>query len=102
MSVGTGRYTKYVPQEPRSKAIYDKIKGLFNNQSTGEGVGIVYAGDDLTTVAGEMGKWLPFDPNPDSQAVKDSEYANEELNKMMKGYLENQEKAKLYHEQRKN
>lgn len=51
---------------------------------------------------GEMGKWLPFDPNPDSQAVKDSEYANEELNKMMKGYLENQEKAKLYHEQRKN
>jgi len=51
---------------------------------------------------GEMGKWLPFDPNPDSQAVKDSEYANEELNKMMKSYLENQEKAKLYHEQRKN
>jgi hypothetical protein len=51
---------------------------------------------------GEMGKWLPFDPNPDSQAVKDSEYANEELNRMMKGYLENQEKAKLYHEQRKN
>ncbi len=51
---------------------------------------------------GEMGKWLPFDPNPDSQAVKDSEYANEELNRMMKGYLENQEKAKIYHEQRKN
>ncbi len=51
---------------------------------------------------GEMGKWLPFDPNPDSQAVKDSEYADDQLNKMMKGYLENQEKAKLYHEQRKN
>jgi molecular chaperone DnaK (HSP70) len=51
---------------------------------------------------GEMGKWLPFDPNPDSQAVKDSEYANDQLNNMMKGYLENQEKAKLYHEQRKN
>lgn len=51
---------------------------------------------------GEMGKWLPFDPNPDSQSVKDSEYANDELNKLMKGYLENQEKAKIYHEQRKN
>jgi len=51
MSVGTGRYTKYVPQEPRSKAIYDKIKGLFNNQSSQADVGSVYAGDDLTTVA---------------------------------------------------
>ena len=51
---------------------------------------------------GEMGKWLPFDPNPDSEAVKDSEYANEQLNTMMKSYMENQEKAKLYHEQRKN
>jgi hypothetical protein len=51
---------------------------------------------------GEVGKWLPFDPNPDSEAVKDSEYANEQLNNMMKSYLENQEKAKIYHEQRKN
>ena len=50
---------------------------------------------------GEMGKWLPFDPNPDSEVVKDSQYANDELNKMMKSYLENQEKAKVYHEQRK-
>jgi molecular chaperone DnaK (HSP70) len=50
---------------------------------------------------GDMGKWLPFDPNPESQAVKDSEYANDELNKMMKAYIENQEKAKIFHEQRK-
>lgn len=49
---------------------------------------------------GDVGKWLPFDPNPDS--IKDSEYANTELNNMMKAYLENQEKAKLFHEQRKN
>ena len=49
---------------------------------------------------GEMGKWLPFDPNPDS--VKDSEYANEQLNNMMKSYAENQEKAKIFHEHRKN
>ena len=51
---------------------------------------------------GETGKWLPFDPNPDSEAVKDSEYANEQLNNLMKGYMENQEKAKILHEQRKN
>lgn len=51
---------------------------------------------------GDMGKWLPFDPNPDSEVVKDSEYADNQLNTMMKAYMENQEKAKLYHEQRKN
>jgi DNA repair ATPase RecN len=51
---------------------------------------------------GEMGHWLPFDPNPDSDKVQDSEYANEQLNNMMKSYMENQEKAKIYHEQRKN
>lgn len=50
---------------------------------------------------GEMGKWLPFDPNPDSEVVKDSEYADNHLNSMMRSYMENQEKAKVYHEQRK-
>lgn len=50
---------------------------------------------------GECGKWLAYDPNPESEYVKDSEYANEELNSMMKSYVENQEKAKLFHEQRK-
>jgi hypothetical protein len=49
---------------------------------------------------GEMGKWLPFDPNPDD--LKDSVYANEQLNTMMKSYLENQEQAKIFHEHRKN
>lgn len=51
---------------------------------------------------GEVGKWLPFDPDPDSKFVKSSEYANEELNDIMKNYLINQEKAKIYHEKRKN
>lgn len=51
---------------------------------------------------GNMGKWLPFDPEPDSTKVENSEYANEQLNTMMKAYMENQEKAKVHHEQRKN
>lgn len=51
---------------------------------------------------GEMGKWLPHDPDPDSKYVKDFEYANEQLNSMMKAYVENQDKAKLFHEQRKS
>ena len=51
---------------------------------------------------GEMGKWLAFDPNPESEYVKDSEYANEKLNSIMKNYKENQEKSKLFHEHQKN
>ena len=51
---------------------------------------------------GEGGKWLPFDPNPNSDAVKDSEYGNEQLNELMKGHKDTQEKAKIFHEIRKN
>ena len=51
---------------------------------------------------GEMGKWLPFDPDPESKYVSDSEYANEKLNSIMKNYQENQEKSKLFHEHQKN
>lgn len=59
--------------------------------------------DSLFNVfVGEVGKWLPFDPCPDSEAVKNSEYANDQLNEMMKKYMENQENAKIYHELRKN
>lgn len=51
---------------------------------------------------GECGKWLPFDPDPNSEFVKDQEHANKELNNIMKQQLKSQEKAKLLHEQRKN
>jgi hypothetical protein len=81
-----------------------KVRGVFNTYLEACEHSKKLQSIDLAfnVFVGEMGKWLPFDPNPDSQAVKDSEYANDELNKMMKGYLENQEKAKIYHEQRKN
>lgn len=55
---------------------------------------------NINVYVGEVGKWLPFEDNPEH--AKDHEYQNEQLNKMMKGYVENQEKAKEFHEQRKN
>jgi len=51
---------------------------------------------------GDSGKWLPFDPNPNSDSVKDSEYGNEQLNELMKGHKDTQAKAKIFHEIRKN
>jgi hypothetical protein len=38
----------------------------------------------------DVGKWLPWDPTPSE--IKEQEYANDELNKLMKSYNENQDK----------
>lgn len=50
---------------------------------------------------GETGKWLPYNPDPNSDTFKDVEYANEQLNSLMKGHKDNMEKARLFHEMRK-
>lgn len=54
----------------------------------------------INVYVGEVGKWLPFDDDPEK--AKQQEYQNKQLNNLMKGYTENQEKAKEFHEQRKN
>jgi chromosome segregation ATPase len=51
---------------------------------------------------GELnGDFLPFDPAPSSAAAGDSEYANEQLNAIMKGHEDSQKNAKIFHEMRK-
>lgn len=49
---------------------------------------------------GDVGKWLPHDPDPSSGA-KSQEYMEEELNDLMKKYLQNREQASSHHEARK-
>lgn len=51
---------------------------------------------------GEVGKWLPWDPEPDSNNVKDAEYAETELNTLMKSYMKNQKDAQKFEETRKS
>lgn len=49
----------------------------------------------------EVGKWTPWDPS--RHAIQDQEYAQEELNTLMKKYKENEEsKDKFFEEQKKN
>lgn len=52
----------------------------------------------------EGGKWCAFAMKESDSVnlVEQTEYANEQLNDMMKKYNENQDKAKVYHEYRKN
>jgi hypothetical protein len=48
----------------------------------------------------EIGKWTPWDPKP--HLVADQEYAQEELNQLMKKYKENEDsKSAFFEEQRK-
>jgi hypothetical protein len=48
----------------------------------------------------EVGKWTPWDPKP--HMVAEQEYAQEELNQLMKKYRENEDsKAMFFEEQRK-
>jgi len=50
----------------------------------------------------EGSKWCAFKIKDDDKYIEQTEHANAELNDMMKKYEENQIKAKLYHEFRKN
>jgi DNA repair exonuclease SbcCD ATPase subunit len=50
----------------------------------------------------EGSKWCAFKIKDDDKYIEQTEHANAELNDMMKKYEENQMKAKLYHEFRKN
>jgi len=49
---------------------------------------------------GEIGKWLPWDPEP--SRVKEQEYAEEELNVLMKKYKENEEAREEFYRDKKN
>ena len=54
---------------------------------------------DFHVFVGEVGKWLPWDPDPND--IKDQQYQEEELQKLMVGYKDNLEKAKKMQQQRK-
>lgn len=50
---------------------------------------------------GEVGKWLPWDPNPDSEAVEEENYAEQQLQDLMKSYRQNQADAAKFEKSRK-
>lgn len=54
---------------------------------------------DFHVFIGEVGKWLPWDPDPNS--VKDQIYYEQQLNNLMKNKLNNSEKATTFEAQRK-
>ena len=78
-----------------------KIRGVYANREDADARAKELQEIDpyFHVFVGELGKWLPWDPDPNS--VQDQEYQNKELNDLMKGYKDNLEKAKKMQNERK-
>ena len=55
---------------------------------------------DHNIYVGQVGKWLPWDPSP--SAIPDQEYAEEQLNNLMKKYKENEEAREQFHKEQRD
>jgi len=80
-----------------------KIRGVFDTyeEATAHASKLRDRDPRFHVFVGQMGKWLPWDPEPSS--VHNQEYYEDELQKLMKGNLENQERIKqLEQERRRN
>lgn len=55
---------------------------------------------DHNIFVGQVGKWLPWDPAP--SAIGDQEYAEDQLNTLMKKYKENEEAREVFHKEQRD
>lgn len=78
-----------------------KIRGVYGTKQEAEkrAEELNKVDPDFHVFVGEVGKWLPWDPEPDS--VQDNIYQEKELNDLMKAYKENRDKAKQMQKERK-
>ena len=92
----------FVPEDKKIKNYGIKVRGCFSNyEEACEHAKMLQKSDKYHNVfVGDMGKWLPFSPDPDS--IENSEYENMDLNSLMRGYKKNQERSKLFQEHRKS
>jgi len=74
-----------------------KVRGVYESKKEAEVRAKVLQRRDpnFHVFVGQVGYWLPWDPNPDN--IAEQEYANEQLNTLMKKYSENRKyKDDLY------
>lgn len=78
-----------------------KIRGVYQTreQADRRADELAKTDPDFDVFVGEVGKWLPWDPDPNS--AEDQVYQEEQLNDLMKGHKDNLEKAKRMQAQRK-
>lgn len=78
-----------------------KVRGVFANEKEANlRAKKLQKKDPLHNVfVGSVGFWLPWDPSPDQ--LKEQEYAEKELNELMKKHQDNQERSKELFEKEK-
>ena len=91
----------YVKNEFRTTVRGLKVRGTYASQE--EAVARskkLQRNDTLHNIfVGEIGKWLPWDPEPSD--VKEQEYAEDQLNTLMKKYKENEEHRESFQRERR-
>jgi hypothetical protein len=80
-----------------------KVRGVFSSEAeaTVRAKRLQKADPNFNIYMGHVGKWMAWEP--DVSKISDQEYANEELNTLMKKYRENEESREVfYNEQKKS
>jgi len=79
-----------------------KVRGVFSSKDEADqhAKDLQEIDPDFHVFVGEVGKWLPQDPDPNS--ISDQQYREKELNRLMKDYKTNLVKAKAMESERKD
>ena len=98
---------KYVNQDVLEKEFYEKndftttvrgikVRGVYDTLREAQVRAKVLQRRDpnFNVFLGQVGYWLPWDPNP--HKIDNQEYAEQELNELVKSYRENQEKKDMH------
>jgi hypothetical protein len=78
-----------------------KIRGAYSTKEEAESRAkkLQKMDTDHNIFVGQVGKWLPWDPSPN--AIQDQEYAEDQLNTLMKKYKENEEAREVFHKEQR-
>ncbi len=79
-----------------------KIRGAYSTKEEAESRAkkLQKMDADHNIFVGQVGKWLPWDPAP--SAIADHEYAEDQLNTLMKKYKENEEAREMFHKEQRD
>ena len=79
-----------------------KVRGVFSSEAEASvrAKRLQKADPNFNVYMGAVGKWMAWEPDPNK--VADSEYANEQLNTLMKKYRENEENRESFYNEQKN
>lgn len=93
----------FAKNEFRSTMRGIKVRGVFSSESEASvrAKKLQKSDPSFNIYMGTVGKWMAWEPDPNK--VSDQEYANDELNALMKKYRENEEhRDQFYTEQKRN